>query len=571
MFVKENVMYILGVSQGHDASACLVKDGKIVAAAEEERFNRIKHSVGLGSPVLATKFCLNQAGITMDDVDYITIDSLDPVKTYGMQLKSIIRQGNFNKYMVKGLMRYVLNYYKWKMDGNPFDLKELGAAKEKFRFVRHHDAHAGSAFRLSGFDKADVLIIDGVGEMDATSHYIGDKDELTPIRRLSLPHSIGYFYGGVTMYLGYEFAEGEGKIMGLAPYGKNTKYYDTLKEMITLNSNGYTLSKKYFRLPNFPIDFNPVVEKFGDGPKTTENIDKQKKYRDIAFALQRHLEETMMHLLKEYNISETLCLAGGVALNCKMNGHILRESHIKDIFIQPAANDAGGSIGSAIELAHRMGAKTKQEMKHVYLGPEYTNEQIVAMLDNNKVPYEYHKNIESVAAELLAKNKIVGWYQGRMEFGPRALGNRSILMSPKRAENKDIINATVKYREAYRPFCPSMLDGAKKEYLEEPYKSPYMILSFQVPKKKQKEIPAVVHVDGSCRPQTVERSVNPKYWKLIKKFEGETGTPVLLNTSFNIRGEPIVCTPKEAVSCYYGTGIDYLVVGNYLISNKNIS
>lgn len=560
-------MYILGVSQGHDASACIIKDGRVLAAAEEERFNRIKHSVGCSTPVLAANFCLKYAGIGRENIDFVAVDMENPYKMYSSQLGKLLRPRYMtNGYAASGLMRMLVNTYRWKFEGNPFRLGELNIPPSKFRFIRHHDAHAASAFRCSGFDNADILVIDGVGETDATSFYKGEGDTITPTKRISIPHSLGLWYGAFTVFFGYEFSEGEGKVMGLAPYGEMTPFYEKMEKICRSSEGGYKINPRCGRLDKFPMDMETIRKDFGESPKDPKNLHLQKKYRDIAFALQKRLEDVVLRMLKEQNIGDTLCLAGGVAMNCKMNGVILRESGIKDIFIQPGSSDVGGSIGAALELAHRLGMKTKYKMRDAYLGPEFSNKEIEKYLEDNKLGYEYHKDIEDRTADLLARNKIVAWFQGRMEFGARALGNRSILMSPKGDANKDIINNTVKFREPYRPFCPSMLAESAEEYLENPYESPFMILSFQVKKEKQKEIPAVVHVDGSCRPQTVEKDVNPRFWKLIKKFENIAGVPVLLNTSFNIKGEPMICKPKEAVSCFYNTGIDYLVMGNYLIS-----
>ncbi len=559
-------MYILGISQGHDAAAALVKNGKVVAAAEEERFNRVKHSVGYGTPVLAAKFCMDYANITPADIDIVAVDQESPDKFYAMQLAKMIPSYLFNRRLWSVVSRHLYHTFQWHVRQNAFHLKTLGFPAGKFRFIRHHDAHAASAFFCSGFKQADVLVIDGVGETDATSLYRGDGG-LTPVKRVAAPNSLGLFYGGVTVYLGYEFAEGEGKVMGLAPYGEMTPYYKDMERFCQLTPDGYQIDQNLARADVFPVDLSLLEQAWGAGPPNPYNLHEQKKYRDIAFALQQRLEDVALHLLKTWKIGDTLCLAGGVALNCKMNGVLLEKGGIKDIFIQPAAGDSGGCIGAALMAAHQLGQKLPP-MEDAYLGPSYSREQIVPLLEKNKLLFEEHNDIEKVAAGLLADNKIVGWFQGRMEMGPRALGNRSILMSPAREENKDKINLEVKFREPFRPFCPSMLASAAEEYLVNPYPSPYMILSFDVQKNKRKEIPAVVHVDGSCRPQTVEKTVNPRYWKLIKAFENESGVPVLLNTSLNIKGEPMVCSPKEALNCFFLTGMDYMVLGDFLVRKK---
>ncbi|MBU0953154.1 MAG: hypothetical protein KKA90_01895 [Nanoarchaeota archaeon] len=558
-------MYILGISQGHDASAALVKDGKLIAAAEEERFNRIKHSIGFGTPVLATKYCLEHAGITPEQIDYVAVDQESPGKYYSMQIAKMLPRYIFKGTMWHRMTRFLYHSYQWSRNENPFGMKELGFPKHKYRFIRHHDAHAATAFYPSGFDAADVLILDAVGETDATTLFRGEGDTLTNKKRIAAPNSLGLLYGGLTVYLGYYFGDGEGTVMGLAPYGEMSSYYQDMEHLCKLTPNGYRVDPRVARHNVFPLDMDRLVKRFGPGPTDSYRLDAQKKYRDIAFALQKRLEDTVLHLLKKWDIGDTLCLAGGVALNCKMNGLILQQSNVKNIFIQPASGDSGGSMGAALELSRRHGAKITYTMKHAYLGPSYTNEEIEQLLENNKIAYEKVSDIEQAAGELLAQNKIVGWFQGRMEMGPRALGNRSILMNPGKPENKDKINLNVKFREPYRPFCPSMLAEAADEYLEGAYPSPYMILSFQMKPGKEKEIPAVVHTDNSCRPQTVEKDVNPRYWKVIKAFENESSVPVVLNTSLNIKGEAMACSPKDALRTFFMTGIDAMVLGDYLL------
>lgn len=373
-------------------------------------------------------------------------------------------------------------------------------------------------------------------------------------------------YNAITEFLGFERNEGEGKVMGLAPYGDT--YYQIFDKFIRLTENGFVIDPKIITAENpiQPVYFTDyVVKKLGEPRLSSEKIEK--RHQDIAYSLQERLEQTALHLVEKFNEitgNKNFCLAGGVALNCKMNGRILNSGLVNDIFIQPAAGDAGCALGVAIWLAHEEGYKFNK-MEHVYYGPEYSDEEVEKTLKTANLKYDELSDPSGTAAELLAQGKIVGWFQGRMEAGPRALGNRSILADPRDAEIKDKLNYLVKHREPFRPFCPSMLDKAKKEYFENPYESPFMILSFRVPEEKRKEIPGVVHVDGTIRPQTVTKEVNPKYYKLISEFEKLTGVPVVLNTSMNIKGEPMVCKPEQAIADFFSTGMDYMIINKFLL------
>jgi carbamoyltransferase len=569
-------IYILGLSGqgptgfdisglGHDPAAALIKDGKLVAAAEEERFTRRKHASGQ-FPYNATKFCLKQAGIALDDVSYIVSNVKFELFNKNQAKKSMfLRPKHLLQFRVG--MSVIKKKYLDHIKRLPHFLHEKdseGRILKRLDYAEHHIAHASSAFHLSGFKNSSILTLDAAGEAATTLIAKGEDEKITKVRETFSPHSIGGFYTVFTEYLGFEPNDGEYKVMGLAPYGKAGINVDNL---IWVKDGTVRVDERIFGSYRYYSGF--VEREFGPARKKGTKIEK--RHADLAYAVQNRLERISEELVR-YAVEHTgitkLCLAGGVALNTKMNGRLLELGIIKDIFIQPAAGDAGTAIGAAFSKYCELGYKPDYVMRHAYLGPEYTNDDIKKVLDIAKLTYEYHDDISGIAADLIAKGKIVGWFQGRMEWGPRALGNRSILADPRNPKMKDIINHYVKFREEFRPFCPSLLKKAAPEYLENPYDSPFMILTFRVPQDKIKEIPAVVHVDGTVRPQTVEKDVNPVFYKLIKDFEGETSIPVVLNTSFNIAGEPIVCKPEDAIRTFYACGLDYLAIRNYLVKKR---
>lgn len=561
---------ILGVSIGHDAAAALVVDGRIVAAAEEERFVGVKHSVGHPLPALAASYCLSAGGLTTREVDAVALYKPLRIALWRELLKPLATQGiPFLKPRVaRDQLRDATRFFVHaEMRQNPFGIRDLGFRRDQLRGVPHHVAHAASAYYCSGFEDSDVLVADAAGSHEATSLYKADGDDLVLSRQIDWPHSLGYFYSAVTEYLGYETREGEGRIMGLAPYGSPDRAaIASMAQACRETPDGYRVD------PNLvgyapPYANDELERRLGPRSQNLKDLD-QPRLRGIAFALQKRLEDVMLHLVERWAIGSNLCLAGGVALNCKMNGVLLATGRFDDMFVQPAANDPGSALGAALALAREEGDPVRHRLRDVYLGPAYTTEEVATVLDHRKIPYEEVADIEDAVAELLARGAIIGWFQGRMEFGPRALGARSILMSPTKAENKDIINARVKFREAYRPFCPSLLAEAADEYLVNPHPSPFMILSFHVRPEKRAEIPSVTHVDGTCRPQTIERDVNPMYWDLIRRFGDRTGVPVLLNTSLNVRGKPIACTPSDALAAFYTGGMDHLALGHLLVSKR---
>lgn len=550
-------MHYLGISSlYHDPAACLIRDNKIIAMAEEERFSLNKHARG-EFPWRAIEYCLRSGGITINDVDKVGFyfnPSFD-----NLFLKRKVIYGN--PLNVLGTL-----YYRRNIKNNPVNgLRKFFNATKEIRYIDHHRTHAASAFYLSGFSKASILTIDGAGEATSTALYSGNGNAMETLEEFHVPNSIGGFYTSFTEWLGFETNEGEGKVMGLAPYGK--KYLDVFDKILKIDKDGkYRFDTKLlnFNVGKMEANYSPELVRLIGEPRKKDPLTNY--HKDVAFSLQKRLEDVgkaLAERITDMTKSKNICLAGGVALNCKMNGEILASGTVENIFVQPASHDAGCALGAALVLAVEDGNKF-DEMEHAYYGPEYSDEEIKKYLDMAKVKYEYHKDISGVAADLLAKDNIVGWFQGRMEWGARALGNRSILANPSSPEVKDRINYFVKHREPFRPFCPSMLEEKAKNYGVEKY-LPFMIVSTQVPEERREEIAGVVHVDGSIRPQTVRKSVNEKYHKLIAEFDRQTGVPVLLNTSLNIRGQPMIDHPKQALALFYSEGIDALAIGNYLV------
>lgn len=584
-------MYILGIDcYGHDSAAALMKNGELVALAEEERFVREKHTTQF--PYHAIDYCLKEAGIQGTDLHYIgyywrpfigighrIIHTIRYFPASIQLIKSRKDKDLFPMLKIKDLIWETLN-----MDHHP----------AKFEYVEHHLAHASSTFFVSPFEEAAILSIDAVGEWTTTWFGYGLGCEIIKIKEIGFPHSIGMLYGAVTEYLGFKFASGEGKVMGLAPYGTPV-FIDEFRKIVQLKPRGeFKLDLSYFDYHKYGRG-HWVSEKFIDrfGPPRKPEGEMEQRFVDVAASLQLITEEVGLHMA-EYLYQKTglkaLCLAGGVALNSVMNGRILQESSFSGIYVQPLANDAGTSLGVALYLdIVKNGGDRRFKMDHPYWGPHFDDHQVEMCLLRKNIPFEYlgHKvesRWESVerteqkveiaaaikAAELLAQGYIIGWFQDRMEVGPRALGNRSILADPRNHKMKDILNEKVKHRESFRPFAPSILEECVGEYFECDYPSPFMILVYAIKKDKRNVIPAVTHIDGTGRIQTVSQKTNPKYWALINEFRKITRVPVILNTSFNVRGEPIVCTPEDALNCFLGTGMDYLFLGNYLIDKRKV-
>ena len=572
-------MKILGIlNLNQDPASSLMIDGKLVTLVEEERFVRKKHAKD-HFPENAIKHCLTKNKLELSDIDYITIGW--NIFAYNSRVKNTFEQ-NTKLYQKdsKSLDWESKQLIKYNPDNFIKNLEEelinCGFNKNDippFKFYDHHYSHALTAFIPSTFDEAIILTIDGHGEENCTVIWEAKNNTIRRIKEFNIPHSLGWFYGASTEFCGFTPNNGEGKTMGLAPYGKpNAHLKEKMKKVLSIEGCGYKINPNYlfYGERNYSNEFtDSFVSLFGK-PRTNDDDIFQSNYTDFAFEAQASLENIVSHLVLE-SIKKTgiknICLAGGVALNCKMNGVIASLDEVDNIYVQPISNDVGTTFGSSLALYLEKGYPISRDvMKHVYLGPEFHDKEIEIVLQNKKLAYEYFNNIEEKTASLLEEGKVIGWFQGKMETGLRALGNRSILGDPRKKDMKDIINNKVKFRESWRPFCPSILDEFQAEYIENSFYHPYMIIAFQVKPEKVVEIPSVVHVDNTARIQSVSKRVNPKYWKLINEFRKLTNVPVLLNTSFNIKGEPIVCTPDDALNTFQKTGMDYLVMGNYLIS-----
>lgn len=561
-------MNILGINWGaHDNAAALVQDGTVIAAAEEERFNRIKHAP-YAYPLRAAAYCLREAGIQVEDLDEVVF-SFHPTLQLGASILHTARffpRGAF--ITLAELVRRV-----WYAGSSMYSDYFLHLTRRTRRFwVPHHTAHAASACFAAPFERSAVLIVDGVGEWPVTTAFRAEGSQLQRLRQVSYPHSIGFLYSAFTEYLGFEPFDAEYKVMGLAAYGDPARYRQQLREIVTLEADGrYRLDLSYF---NFQYDYgrstwyNPQKMQEVFGAPWSKEVLPDERCADIAAALQERTEETIFHIADWLHATtgmEALCLAGGVALNSVANGKLLRRGPFRQIYIQGAANDAGCALGAALYRAVAIHKRPWQPLRQLYYGPGYGTEEIEAALQATHMPYRRVEDPAGTAARLLAENKIVGWYQGRMEFGPRALGNRSILGDPRREDMKDRINAAIKFREPFRPFAPSVLAERASEYFTDIEDSPFMILVTDVRPEKRAVVPAITHVDGTGRLHTVERETNPLYWQLIHAFGELTGVPMVLNTSFNVRGQPIVNTPPEALATFYTSGLDALVIDTFLV------
>lgn len=557
-------MYILGINCFfHDSSACLLKDEVLIFAIAEERLSRIKHDRSF--PVRSIRECLKFENIRLEDLDYICFSWNIPIKTGLHNVKTfLLNQRPLTKsHIYATLLQFTKDIESW--GGRRSLFSEFGKVdKKRIIFVDHHESHALSAFAPSGFDSSNILVVDGRGATQATTLGYADKRKYEVVDEALFPNSLGLFYAIFTKYLGFEPNSDEWKVMGLAPYG--TPLNDLLDGLVTANKNLYQINSRYL-FGRFPGDMGPLEEKLGQCRNPESEITE--RHKNIAATVQNTLEEILFSLVSrmiDITGSRNLCLGGGVALNATANGKLIRSGLISNIFIQPAASDDGSAIGAAYGAYWKLeGEIPAIKMRDVYLGSGFSESQVEEKLKRYNIRYEYHNNIEEVVADLIASGNIIGWFQGRSEFGPRALGNRSILADPRVEAMKDKVNSCVKFRENWRPFAPAILEDSAEDYLEFYYPSPFMTMTFQVKEDMRKKIPAVVHIDGSTRPQAVNKEANPKFWRLIKNFESITGIPVILNTSFNLRGEPIVCTPEDAIRTFYTSGLDYLAMENFLI------
>ncbi len=558
---------IIGISCFfHDAACCLLKDGVLIAAVEEERFSRNKHDPGI--PKRAFNYCLEEGGLTIDQIDCVVYYE-EPAKKLARQLWM----------KLPGLPsdRKVLARLDPRRPER--EIREVLGYDGRIEYVGHHEAHAASTFYYSGFKEAAILTVDGVGEWDTTSYGLGRGDDLDILETVEFPHSIGLLYSTITGYLGFEVNEGEYKVMGLAPYGK-PRHVDLIRKLI-INQPGaqYQLDMRYFDFTSFKRMYSDeMVSLLGHPPRQrrTEILDFHK---DLARSLQYVLEEILMDkitYLHEVTGMENLCMAGGVALNCVANGRIKREGPFKRLFVQPAAGDSGGALGAAA-IAHKRLTNGKTEslstLRHAYLGPAFSSEEVASFIESTGVQAQDFRAREAelveAVAQRLAAGKIVGWFHGRMEFGPRALGGRSILADPRGDSMQDRINSIIKQRESFRPFAPAVLEDRAAAHFDLDHPSRYMLETCQV--KSPIKLPAITHVDGSARVQTVDGDANPRFARLLRAFERLTGCPILLNTSFNLNYEPIVCTPADALICFIRSGLDVLVLEDYLIDRSALS
>ncbi len=591
---------ILGISAFyHDSAACLLKDGKIIAAAQEERFSRKKHDPRY--PHHAVEFVLNYSNMKLSEIDQIVFFE-KPFLKFERLLETYVA------FAPRGFVSFAKAMPLWireKLFQKNLLFNKLKEHDENFKsdenifFSDHHLSHAASAFFPSPFEEAVVLTADGVGEWATTTVAVGKKNDLEIKKEIHFPHSLGLLYSAFTYYTGFKVNSGEYKLMGLAPYG-NPIYEDKVKKLVDIKDDGtFRLDQKYF---NYATGLTMTNEKFhnlfGQKPRDPKNEKITQFHMDIAASIQKVTEEIMIKLAKairqEYNINN-LCLAGGVALNCVANGKILQEKIFDNIWIQPAAGDAGGSLGAALALWHIEQKKERvvnsdDDMKGSYLGTEFNQEEIEKELKSVGANFEklQYEDLISKTAEFLSNEKAIGWFQGRMEFGPRALGARSILGDPRSDKMQKNLNLKVKYRESFRPFAPSILREDLSDWFNINVDSPYMLLVADVNSNKKiemndeqkklfgidklnikrSEIPAVTHVDYSARIQTVTKETNKSYYDLISKFKEKTGCPVIVNTSFNVRGEPIVNSPTDAFNCFMGTELDYLVIGNCILEKS---
>jgi carbamoyltransferase len=557
-------MLTIGInySQMHDSSACIVQDGKLLFAVAEERMSRVKHDARF--PHLAIAACLKFAGVRADQLDEVCFGWQKAGSLYRHDLRLYIAGSwPITKLNVLNSSRYFLSMWHQASGAHAFT-RRFGPTRARMRFVDHHLAHAISSYGYSGFDEAAIVVMDGRGAWEATSIWRGVNGTIEHGLTIPFPDSVGLFYSAFTDYLGFVPNSDEWKVMGLAPYGQPGVRLDAF---IDPEAAPYHVHAKRL-CRNRAGSFASMTPLLGD-PRAADG-EIEERHKNIAYAVQEQCESAMLSVVRlavEKTRCRKLCLAGGVALNSKANGKILASGLVDKIFVQPAAADDGVAAGAALApYMDRGGRLPDQAMRHAYLGPEFDDAAIEKTLQTYKLRYARLDDPAATAAELLSLGAILGWFQGRMEWGPRALGSRSILADPRDPEMTAKVNSAVKFREWWRPFAPSIKKEAAEDFLESASDSPFMILTAQVRPDKRRLIPAVTHVDGSARPQTVEREVNPLYWRLIDAFGERTGVPVVLNTSFNLRGEAIVHTPTDAIRTFFSSGMDALVIGSFLVA-----
>lgn len=593
-------MYVLGISCFyHDAAAALLKDGQLLAAAEEERFTRKKHDYAF--PNDAIEYCMHYAGISHKDLDYVVFYEKPFLKFERVLLTTL----HTFPWSYRVFREAMISWLFEKLWIKSLIKDKLNVEDSRILFTEHHLSHAASAFLVSPFEEAAILTVDGVGEWTTASLGVGKGTEIKLTKEIRFPHSIGLLYSAFTAFLGFEVNEGEYKVMGMAPYGK-PHYTDKIYKLVRVAQDGsFSLDMDYFcyhysthksfsprfeglfgspRRPDAPF-FTAATGYpgyFGDKPSDYEARCKENQYyADIAASIQKVTEEILLNMansLHRKTGQKRLCMAGGVALNSVANARILKETPFEELYVQPAAGDGGGAVGAAFYAYNCLLNKPRSfVMDHAYWGREYNHEEVRRFLTDNNIPHQYiadEKKLLDTTVEYLLQGKVVGWYQGRFEWGPRALGNRSILADPRREDMKDIVNTKIKFREPFRPFAPSVLSEHVKDFFDLPqahkhYPARFMLLVVTVKEDKRKIIPAVTHADGTGRLQIVEKDTNPLYYKLIRTFGDKTGVPILLNTSFNLRGEPIVNTPANAFSTFSKSEMDVLVMDRFVVTKES--
>lgn len=554
----------------HDSAAALISGGVPVAAAQEERFTREKHSGAF--PENAIRYCLSQARLDIQDISAVGF-YWQPWRGLLDRAALLIRGAPHTlcfsqpATLSRGTPKTLIDHFSV-----PHRLAEIFGYKGEFRFLPHSRCHASSTFYLSRFEDSAILCIDLAGEIDSTFAGVGEGSKIAQLWTVAYPHSLGSFYGTITQFLGYSPNSHEYRVMGLAAYGRPT-YYKQLRQLIELRPHGqFRLNLNYFvRHWGHALWYSKRLVDLLGPPRSIERLDQ--RYADIACSAQAVLEEAVLHLVRELRVRSAkprLCLAGGVALNAVMNHRIRSAGIFEELYVPPAPHDAGTSVGAALLLWHeQFGTRERQVIADAYWGPEYVEEEIESALQSAGVAYERMSDPEAQAAAYVAQGRVVGWFQGRMEFGPRALGNRSILADPRDPTIRKIVNQRVKSRELYRPFGASVPIEFAPDYFDLASPSPFMLEVCRVLPKRQSELQAITHVDGTCRPHTVERRTNERYWRLLLELKRLTGHPVALNTSFNIAGEPIVCSPTDAVRCFMRSGIDVLIIGPYAAKKEN--
>jgi carbamoyltransferase len=559
-------MKILGINHSNDAAAALVVDGKVIAASQEERFTRLKHDPSF--PDKAIDFCLRTQGLALADLDAVAF-FWNPGIHAEAPPRRLVQSVRHHLEYLYGVPSRLIPRLGESVSGIDQITRLASGRTLSIHYLTHHLCHAAAAFFTSPFEDAAILTADGYGERQSTTIYRGQGTRLELLAEIDFPHSIGSLYAALTDYLGFRANSGEGKVMGLASYGHDSAYVAKLRKLISFFDKGFELDLSYFEyFHERPHRYSKKLEALLGPPRAPESkVDR--RHEDIAFALQTVTEEAMLHLARvarRLTGAKNLCVAGGVALNCVANGRLMRESEFAECFFYPAAGDTGTAVGAALTVEHLLNqGERSMEIASEYLGQGFTSAEVKAVLDRGQLHYHTLAAPATTAARMLADGHVIAWFQGRAEFGPRALGNRSILADPRRKDMKDRLNATVKFREPFRPYAPSVLQEACGKYFASDVPSPYMLRAYPTRPEMIDVLPAITHVDGTARVQTVSEAQNPRYYRLIQEFGRLTGVEVVLNTSFNIRGEPIINTVDEAIKCLMTTGLDALFVEDFLV------